>query len=100
VRMDALHRLLPYFSTPHYHWIHHSRAPQHQDKNYAIWLPMFDVAFGSYYRPQIDEYPDTGLSSGEKIETLWDAQAGPLIVWARSLRRMCARRRADAADTP
>lgn len=100
VRLDALHRLLPFFSTPHFHWIHHSRAPQHQDKNFAIWLPMFDVAFGSYYRPQKDEYPETGLSSGEKIETLWDAQAGPLIVWARSLRNIFSRPREEATNTP
>lgn len=86
VRLDALHRLMPFFSTPQYHWIHHSRLPQHQDKNFAIWLPLFDMAFGSYYHPRVDEYPPTGLSSGEKIETLWQAQAGPLFAWARSLR--------------
>lgn len=87
VRMDGLRHLLPILSTPQYHWIHHSREPEHQDKNYAIWLPVFDVVFGSYYHPRVDEYPPTGLSSGEKIETVWEAQAGPLMAMSRMLRR-------------
>ena len=86
VRFDALHRLLPFLSTPQFHWIHHSRLPQHQDKNYAIWLPLFDKIFGTYYAPAVDEYPPTGLSSGERIETMWDAEAGPLISWGRMIR--------------
>jgi sterol desaturase/sphingolipid hydroxylase (fatty acid hydroxylase superfamily) len=84
-RLDRLHRLLPFFSTPQYHWIHHSKLPQHQDTNFAIWLPLFDKLFGSYYHPAVDEYPPTGLSSGEKIETVWDGQAGPMIAWWRML---------------
>jgi len=88
VRIAALHRLLPFFSTPHFHWIHHSKMPEHQDKNFSIWLPLFDIAFGSYYKPSIDEYPPTGLSSGEKIETVWEAQAGPIISWARGLKKI------------
>ncbi len=81
VRIPWLGRLVPFFSTPQYHWIHHSKLPEHQDKNYAIWLPVYDVVFGSYFRPRTDEYPPTGLSSGERIETLWDAQAGPILAW-------------------
>jgi sterol desaturase/sphingolipid hydroxylase (fatty acid hydroxylase superfamily) len=91
VRIDALNRLLPFFSVPQYHWIHHSKLPEHQDKNFAIWLPMYDIAFGSYYRPRIDEYPQTGLSSGEKIESVWEAQAGPFMAWARMLKNRKAR---------
>jgi sterol desaturase/sphingolipid hydroxylase (fatty acid hydroxylase superfamily) len=86
VRIDALHRLMPFFSAPQYHWIHHSRLPQHQDKNFSIWLPMFDIAFGSYYHPRVDEYPPTGLSSGEKIETVWEAQTGPFMAWIKMFR--------------
>ena len=86
VRIDALHRLLPFFSIPQYHWIHHSKLPQHRDKNFAIFLPMFDIAFGTYYRSKMDEYPPTGLSSGEKIESLWKAHAGPFTAWAQMLK--------------
>ena len=104
VRIDALHRLLPFFSTPQYHWVHHSSLPQHQDKNFAIWLPVYDVIFGSYYRPALDEYPPTGLASGEKIETVWAAKSGPLIAWGgmvgSALRGLRPGRRAiDKAST-
>lgn len=86
VRIDALHRLMPFFSVPQFHWIHHSRMPEHQDKNFAIWLPLFDIAFGSYYHPRVDEYPATGLSSGEKIESVWQTQAGPFIALTQMLK--------------
>lgn len=99
VRFDALYRMTPFFSNPQFHWIHHSRLPQHQDKNFAIWLPLFDVAFGSYYKPRVDEYPPTGLSSGEKIETLWDAQAGPLIAWGRGIKALFSRKSRRSAST-
>ncbi|NND68377.1 MAG: hypothetical protein HKN19_12390, partial [Halioglobus sp.] len=59
---------------------------EHQDKNFSIWLPMFDVAFGSYYHPKIDEYPPTGLQSGETFETVWHAQTAPFVAWARGIR--------------
>ncbi len=95
VRMDGLRHLLPFLSTPQFHWIHHSREPEHQDKNYAIWLPVFDVVFGSYYAPRVDEYPPTGLSTREQIDTLWEAQAGPLIAWGRMLRGASAGSKQD-----
>jgi sterol desaturase/sphingolipid hydroxylase (fatty acid hydroxylase superfamily) len=91
VRIDALYRLPPFFSNPQFHWIHHSKLPQHQNKNYSIWLPLFDVAFGSYYKAGKDEYPPTGLSSGEKIDTLWEAQVGPLKTWAQAIRASLSR---------
>jgi sterol desaturase/sphingolipid hydroxylase (fatty acid hydroxylase superfamily) len=86
VRVDALHRVMPFFSVPQFHWIHHSRMPKHRDKNFAIWLPLFDIAFGSYYHPRVDEYPPTGLASGEKIESVWETQTGPFIAWTAMLR--------------
>ncbi|MCB1689768.1 MAG: sterol desaturase family protein [Halioglobus sp.] len=92
VRIDALHRLVPFFSNPQYHWIHHSRMPEHRDKNFAIWLPMFDIAFGSYYHPRRDEYPPTGLSSGETFETVWTAQTAPFSAWAQMLKNRKASR--------
>jgi sterol desaturase/sphingolipid hydroxylase (fatty acid hydroxylase superfamily) len=92
VRINALHRLLPFFSVPQFHWIHHSRMPQHRDKNFAIWLPLFDLAFGSYYHPDVDEYPATGLASGEKMESVWAAQREPFLAWRRMLKSHSLRR--------
>lgn len=85
VKLHSLHRLMPFFSTPQYHWIHHSKEPEHQDKNFAIWLPLFDVAFGSYYHPHKEEYPATGLSSGEQFHTVWKAQTSPFVAWKNML---------------
>lgn len=86
VKIDRLNHLLPFFSTPQYHWIHHSKLPQHHDKNFAIWLPVYDIIFGSYYRPHTNEYPPTGLASGEKFESVWRGQTAPFIAWMRMLK--------------
>jgi sterol desaturase/sphingolipid hydroxylase (fatty acid hydroxylase superfamily) len=92
VRIDALNRWLPFFSVPQFHWIHHSSMPQHRDKNFAIWLPMYDMAFGSYYGPKVDEYPPTGLATGEKMESVWAAQREPFVAWNRMLKSRSLRR--------
>lgn len=99
VRIDALNRMMPFFSVPQFHWIHHSKLPEHQDKNFSIWLPIYDVIFGSYYKPAVDEYPPTGLSSGEKIETVWEAQTGPFVAWAQSIKKHFASKRRSARES-
>ena len=49
--------------TPQVHRIHHSRLPQHRDKNFAFTLPLWDVLFGPYYAPA-PSTPVGGYSSG------------------------------------
>lgn len=99
VRLDGLRWLLPWLSTPQFHWIHHSKLPEHQDKNYAIWLPVFDVVFGSYYRPALDEYPPTGLSSGERLESVWAAQIDPIRAWSAALAARLPPRRSRRTES-
>ena len=43
------------------------------------------MIFGTYYRPELDEYPPTGLASGEKIDKLWQGQYEPMQAWGRML---------------
>ena len=43
-----------------YHRRHHSSVPEHFNSNYAALLPIWDVVFGSYNRP--DGFPPTGLA--------------------------------------
>lgn len=86
VRLSELHPLVPFFSTPQYHRVHHSKRPQHQDQNFAVYFPIFDIVFGSYCKPEKHEYPPTGLSSGEHIDTMINAQLGPLRIWWQKLR--------------
>jgi len=45
-------------NSPAYHRRHHSMLPEHYDSNFAALFPIFDVIFGSYYRP--DGFPPTG----------------------------------------
>jgi sterol desaturase/sphingolipid hydroxylase (fatty acid hydroxylase superfamily) len=61
---------------PQYHRIHHSSRPEHIDKNFAELFPLWDVIFGTAWRPKPDEFPATGLASGDLPAGFLD-----LIVW-------------------
>jgi len=65
--------------TPQVHRIHHSVERQHQDKNFADALPIFDIVFGTYVKPTRDEFPTTGLSDGTPPPAKWwQAQLTPV----------------------
>jgi sterol desaturase/sphingolipid hydroxylase (fatty acid hydroxylase superfamily) len=71
--------LLSFFVTnPQLHRIHHSLLPQHFDKNFCHLFPLFDLVFGTYYRPQSDEFPPTGLAE-EQFDTYWQATVAPFV---------------------
>jgi sterol desaturase/sphingolipid hydroxylase (fatty acid hydroxylase superfamily) len=72
---------------PQYHRIHHSVELQHRDKNFCRLLPLFDVIFGTAWKPEKDEFPKTGLD-GEKATGFLDG-----IIWPvrHRLRRHTAR---------
>jgi|GEM_PF-950555 len=57
---------------PAYHRRHHSRLPEHYDTNFAAMLPVFDVIFGTYRRP--DGWPPCGLDEAPR-------SFGDLIDW-------------------
>jgi sterol desaturase/sphingolipid hydroxylase (fatty acid hydroxylase superfamily) len=61
---------------PQYHRIHHSIEREHQDVNFVQFFPLFDIAFSTYCQPQKNEYPVTGLYSGEAIDRPLD-----LFMW-------------------
>jgi hypothetical protein len=73
---------------PQYHRIHHSSRPEHIDKNFAELFPLWDMIFGTVWRPKPDEFPATGLVSGDVPVGFVD-----LIVWpvrhrvARAIKR-------------
>jgi sterol desaturase/sphingolipid hydroxylase (fatty acid hydroxylase superfamily) len=69
---------------PQYHRIHHSVEPQHRDKNFCKLLPLFDVIFGTAWKPEKDEFPKTGLV-GEKATGFLDGLIWPVrhrLSWA------------------
>ncbi len=59
-------------NTPAYHRRHHSALPEHYDSNFAAILPIWDVLFGDYHRP--DGFPPTGYTTrptGLREQLLW-----------------------------
>jgi sterol desaturase/sphingolipid hydroxylase (fatty acid hydroxylase superfamily) len=70
-------------SGPQWHRIHHSVLHEHQDKNFASYFPFIDILFGTYYRPQRDEYPPSGLSTADDKPVLSEATIAPFVIWAR-----------------
>jgi len=48
---------------------------------------VWDVLFGTYYRPAADEYPHTGVIGEPSDPDNWEIIVGPLRSWIRNLRR-------------
>lgn len=73
--------LTPWIAGPQFHRIHHSRLPEHIDKNFATLFPFIDIAFGTYYRPAPGEYPATGLVLDKDVGFLEQATIEPFRMW-------------------
>jgi len=65
-------------NSPQYHRMHHSALPEHFDCNYAALLPIYDLVSGAYRRPRPDEFPPTGLDTGERPTSFVQAVIWPL----------------------
>lgn len=63
-------------TTPNYHRIHHSIEAKHRDKNLAEFFPIFDIIFGTCWRPKKGEIPATGVK-GVKLSSLKEAYLLP-----------------------
>ena len=88
----SLGRFALVLNNPQYHRIHHSIEPQHEDKNFCRLLPLFDVIFGTAWKPGSGEFPKTGLA-GENATGFLDGIIWPVrrkFCWARGcLMRDC-----------
>lgn len=73
----------PFFCGPQLHRIHHSMQPEHLDRNFAAFFPLFDVLFGTYCKPKPGEYPGTGLVDGEDLNGLVRASISPILYLRR-----------------
>jgi sterol desaturase/sphingolipid hydroxylase (fatty acid hydroxylase superfamily) len=67
-------------TSPQYHRIHHSILPEHRDRNFAVWFPVWDILFGTAWRPRAGEYPPTGVD-GVAVTTLTGALLLPFVRW-------------------
>ncbi|HEY5107121.1 MAG TPA: sterol desaturase family protein [Caulobacteraceae bacterium] len=65
-------------NSPQYHRMHHSVLPEHLNCNFASVFPIFDVIAGSYHKPNADEYPPTGIDTGERPASIIEALCWPL----------------------
>jgi sterol desaturase/sphingolipid hydroxylase (fatty acid hydroxylase superfamily) len=74
------------FTSSQSHRIHHSLLPQHHDKNFVAFFPIWDILFGTYYHPARDEFPLTGVEGEKEIESLWEAQIFTLREWWKMFR--------------
>jgi sterol desaturase/sphingolipid hydroxylase (fatty acid hydroxylase superfamily) len=74
------------FMGPQVHRIHHSIEPEHQNKNFATFFPIWDILFGTYYHPSKDEWPKTGIA-GEEATPLRPLEAFmvPFQAWKKTL---------------
>ncbi len=70
-----LGRAVTWINNPQWHRIHHSVLPEHQNKNFASLLTLWDFVFGTACIPRAGEVPATGLVPGEKCDVLTS------IVW-------------------
>ena len=70
-------------TTHRVHFLEHLLTPiepEHRDKNFAVWFPIYDVLFGTAHRPKRGEFPATGVA-GVEVETLSDAFMLPFERW-------------------
>jgi sterol desaturase/sphingolipid hydroxylase (fatty acid hydroxylase superfamily) len=78
--------LTPVFAGPQYHRLHHSLLPEHHNRNYAAFFPIWDIVFRTAFLPRRGEFPPTGVAAGEPAG-VGAALAGPFIEWRRMARR-------------
>jgi sterol desaturase/sphingolipid hydroxylase (fatty acid hydroxylase superfamily) len=82
---------------PQAHRIHHSLEDAHADRNFAAVFPLWDILFGTFCAPRAGEYPRTGLHSGERVTSFWQANLLPFAGWRRMWRERRQRLRARHA---
>jgi sterol desaturase/sphingolipid hydroxylase (fatty acid hydroxylase superfamily) len=47
--------------SPAHHQVHHSRHPDHLDKNFAFMLPVWDILFKTYEMPEDNRDVEFGI---------------------------------------
>jgi lathosterol oxidase len=58
-------------ATPKFHHWHHTRGPQHLDRNFAVSLPLWDLLFGTFHSPPGEWPGDYGLIRERIPEGYW-----------------------------
>lgn len=66
---------------PQVHRIHHSRLPEHRDRNFAQYFPVLDWIFGTYHRPARGEFPPTGVMGLASDAPVTATLMRPFRIW-------------------
>ena len=69
------------FVGPQAHRIHHSILPEHRNRNFAAFFPFWDILFGTFHRPGIQEFPPTGIPGEAARPPMKYVFFGPFIAW-------------------
>ena len=69
---------------PNYHRVHHSLTPEHIDRNFVNWFPIWDIIFGTAVAPRWRELPSTGVA-GISVGSLRQAYLLPFAGWRRMI---------------
>ena len=72
-RWKPLHRVI---MTPEFHHWHHANEPDAINHNYASFLPVWDVIFGTYFMPK-DRRPQVYGIDEPMPDTLWGQLRSP-----------------------
>jgi sterol desaturase/sphingolipid hydroxylase (fatty acid hydroxylase superfamily) len=88
------------FMSPQAHRIHHSRLPEHHDKNFAAFFPILDVIFGTYFHPRFGEYPPSGVHDEKDVTSFTASLFLPLREWWGLIRKRSPGRRARTRFHP
>jgi hypothetical protein len=62
-----------------YHRIQHSIEPEHRNKNFGSFTPVWDLVFGTTYFPNKGQWPQTGVAGEDEPRTLSDFLFRPFL---------------------
>ena len=74
-----------WISGPQFHRLHHT--PEHGDRNFAAFFPLWDRVFGTYLHPRPGQYPQVGVKDATDGNTLYDATLYPIVEWGKAIMR-------------
>ena len=80
---------------PQVHRIHHSRLPQHRDRNFAQYFPVLDRLFGTYHAPAAGEFPPTGADGLASDASIARVLVRPFRIWIAGLAPKAPRARSS-----
>jgi sterol desaturase/sphingolipid hydroxylase (fatty acid hydroxylase superfamily) len=83
---------------PQAHRIHHSILPNHRNRNFAAFFPIWDILFGTFHRPGSREFPATGVVGEATRPPIRDVFFGPFTAWL-SMTRSAWRKTLGARTT-